>query len=203
MSNHQGILQDNVPTGDPHLHRRNAAERAIHTFKAQFLSILSGADKSFHNYLWGKILPHAEVMLNLLRKSALSPAMSAWEHFNGPLNYDANPLGPSVCRIRIHSNPNTRLTWGFCGRAGYSIGPGLHHYRCHTVVDAMTQAEVICYTVEYRHSYVIQPTLTPEYRIIHALKFLSCAIHNALATAHHNQLEAIAKLRDLFVTYNP
>ena len=90
------------------MHRRNAAEREILTFKANFLSIFVGVDTSFPNYLWGKLLPHAEVTLNLLRQLTLSPAMSAWEHFNGPLNYDATPLGPAGCCVLIQSNLNTR-----------------------------------------------------------------------------------------------
>ena len=129
--------------------------------------------------------------------------MSAWEHFNGPLNYNAIPIGPAGCRLLIHIKPNIRQTWYFRGRNWYSIGPALHYYICHTVVDATTKADIISDTVEYQHSYLSQPTLTPKYRIVHALKFLSCTIHYAPATAHHNQLEAISKLRNLFRTWNP
>ena len=41
----------------PDVHRRNIAERAIHTFTAHFLSILAGIPPSFPNYLWDKLLP--------------------------------------------------------------------------------------------------------------------------------------------------
>ena len=34
------------------MHRRNAAERAIRTFKAQFISILAGVDDDFPSHLW-------------------------------------------------------------------------------------------------------------------------------------------------------
>ena len=61
-------------------------------------------------------------------------------------------------------------------------------------MDATTRAKLIRDTVEYWHSYISQPILTPEDHILHTLKFLSCSIKDALATAHHNQLEAIAKL---------
>ncbi len=40
----------------PHDHRRNIAEKAIHVFKAHFISILCGADKSFPLHLWDRLL---------------------------------------------------------------------------------------------------------------------------------------------------
>ena len=124
--------------------------------------------------------------------------MSAWEHSNGPFNYNATPIGPSGLRFLIHNKSNTRRTWGFCGHNGYIIGPALHNYRCHTVVDATKKAEIISDNVEYRRSYVRQTTLTPKDRIVHNLQFLLCAIKDALSIAQHNHLEAITKLRDLF-----
>ena len=120
--------------------------------------------------------------------------MSAWGHFNGLFSYNATPVGLAGCWVLIHNKPNTRRTWDFFGRNGYSICTALHHYICHTVVDATTKAEIISDTVEYWNCYIIQPTLTPEDLIVHSLKLLSCAIKDALATAHHNHLEAISKI---------
>ena len=100
------------------------------TFKAHFLSILAGIDPAFPNYLWDKLLPQTELTLNLLRQSTLAPAISAWEAFNGPFNYDATPLGPIGCPIIIHNKGSTRKSLDFRGRDGFSIGPALHHYRC-------------------------------------------------------------------------
>ena len=48
----------------PDVHRRNIAKSAIRTFKAHFLSILSGIPSSFPNYLWEKLLPQTELSLN-------------------------------------------------------------------------------------------------------------------------------------------
>ena len=50
------------------IHRRNAAERAIQTFKAQFLSILAGIAPDFPKFLWDHLLPQTETTLNFLRK---------------------------------------------------------------------------------------------------------------------------------------
>ena len=51
----------------PHVHRRNAAERAIRTFKNHFLSVLATADPMFPVAEWDRLLPQAELTLNLLR----------------------------------------------------------------------------------------------------------------------------------------
>ena len=40
----------------PHVHHRNAAERAICTFKAHFLSILAGVAEDFPKHCWDLIL---------------------------------------------------------------------------------------------------------------------------------------------------
>ena len=54
-------------------HQSNAAERAIRTFKAHFLSILAGVAPDFRSHLWDLLLPQTELTLNLLRKATLYP----------------------------------------------------------------------------------------------------------------------------------
>jgi hypothetical protein len=61
----------------PHCHRGNAAERAIRTFKEHFVAGLSSVDPSFPMHLWDRLLPQAEITLNLLRTSQLHPQLSA------------------------------------------------------------------------------------------------------------------------------
>jgi hypothetical protein len=187
----------------PDVHRRNVAERAIRTFKAHFLSVLAGVADSFPNYLWDHLLPQTELTLNLLRQSTLAPKMSAWEHFNGPFNFDATPIGPLGCPIVIHTKPGRRKSWDFRGRKGFNVGPALNHYRCFHVVDDVTKALRYSDTVEFLHDYLTQPTVTEGDRIVHALNFLSCAVKDAPATIHHEQLTAISKLRDLFTNWIP
>ena len=61
----------------PGCHRRNAAEVAIRNFKAHFLSILAGIADDFPLHQWDKLLPQAEVTINLLRQSNANPKISA------------------------------------------------------------------------------------------------------------------------------
>ena len=102
--------------------------------------------------------------------------MSAWEHFNGPLNFDATPMGPPGCRIISHAKGSTRLSWDYKGHQGFYVGPALDHYRCYTVVKTSTSAVVVTDTVTFQHPTLSIPTLTTTDRVIHCLRALTVAI---------------------------
>jgi hypothetical protein len=72
----------------PLCHRRNAAERAIWTFKEHFVAGLSSLDPTFPLHLWDRLLPQAEITLNLMRTSRLHPQLSAAARFRGLVDYN-------------------------------------------------------------------------------------------------------------------
>jgi hypothetical protein len=89
----------------PHCHRRNAAERAIWTFKEHFVAGLSSVDPTFPLHLWDRLLPQAEITLNLLRTSRLHPKLSAAAHFHGLVDYNKTAFAPPGCKIIAHKKP--------------------------------------------------------------------------------------------------
>jgi hypothetical protein len=50
----------------PHVHRHNAAERAIRTFKNHFIAGLCSTNPDFPLNLWDKLIPQCLVTLNFL-----------------------------------------------------------------------------------------------------------------------------------------
>jgi hypothetical protein len=66
----------------PNTHRRNAAERAICTFKNHFIAGLCSVDKDFPLHLWDCLVDQKVITLNLLRGSRLNPRLSAWAQFH-------------------------------------------------------------------------------------------------------------------------
>ena len=62
----------------PNTHLSNVAERAIHNFKAHFISVLAGVDPDFTRNLWQPLLTQTEVTLKLLQKATLDPSISVW-----------------------------------------------------------------------------------------------------------------------------
>jgi hypothetical protein len=89
----------------PHCHRRNAAERAIRTFREHFVAGLSSFDPAFPLHLWDRLLPQAEITLNLLRTSRLHPQLSAAAHFHGVVDYNKTAFAPPGFKIIAHEKP--------------------------------------------------------------------------------------------------
>ena len=87
----------------PDTHRANLAERAIQTFKAHFISVLSGVDPSFPMELWDRLIPQTVLTLNLLRTARATPTMSAYHYVNGAFDYNRTPLAPLGCKVQMHN----------------------------------------------------------------------------------------------------
>jgi hypothetical protein len=132
----------------PHCHRCNAAERAIHTFKEHFVAGLDSMDPDFPLHLWDRLVPQAEMTLNLLRKSRRHPQLSSAEYYHGMVDYNKTAFAPPGCKIIAHKNPSQRRTWAPHGQHGYSLGPVMHHYRCQHVYISSTSSERIVDTLE-------------------------------------------------------
>ena len=114
----------------PHVHRRNAAERAIRTFKNHFLSVLATADPNFPVSEWDRLLPQAELTLNLLCPCCLNPRLSAYAFLFGLFDFNRTPLAPAGTRVLVHEKSRQRASWANHGIEGWYIGPSLEHYRC-------------------------------------------------------------------------
>jgi hypothetical protein len=187
----------------PHCHRRNAAERAIRTLKEQFVAGLSSVDPSFPMHLWDRLLPQAEITLNLLRTSRLHPQLSAAAHYHGLVDYNKTAFAPPGCKIIAHEKPGKRLTWAPHGQHGYSLGPAMHHYRCQNVYISTTASERIVDTLEFfPHNYQM-PQLSSTERLLMAAKDMTDALQNPhpdvpFASVGDDTIEALADLAAIF-----
>jgi hypothetical protein len=95
----------------PHCHRTNAAERAIRTFKEHFKAGLATVNPDHPAHLWDRLLPQAEITLNILRSSRLHPQLSAAAHYHGLIDYNKTAFGQPGCKIIAHEKPSQRGTW--------------------------------------------------------------------------------------------
>ena len=102
----------------PQMHRANAAERAIRTFKAHFLAGLSSCDPHFPIGEWDRLLDQAEMTLNMLRTSRCNPNLSAYAYINGIHDFNKEPLAPSGTKVIVHQKPQVRKSWGYHGKIG-------------------------------------------------------------------------------------
>ena len=70
---HKEITYEKMPRN---IHHKNAAEKAIGTFKYHFQAIIAGEDRIFPMHLWNWLLPQVENMLNMLRPTNKAPTIS-------------------------------------------------------------------------------------------------------------------------------
>ncbi len=76
----------------PQIHRTNPAERAVRTGKNHFIS---STHPDFPDDLWDRLLPFAEITLNITRPWRPDPSLSDWSGLHRlPYDFSAHPLHP-------------------------------------------------------------------------------------------------------------
>jgi hypothetical protein len=95
----------------PHVHRQNAAERDIQTFKNRLFAMLCSTDTQFPIHLWDRLIPQAVITLNLLRQSRINPKLSAHAQLNGLFDYNKTPLAPPGTKVIIREKMDRRGSW--------------------------------------------------------------------------------------------
>ena len=153
----------------PGCHRRNAAEVAIRNFKAHFLSILAGTAEDFPLSLWDRLLPQAEITVNLIRQSNATPTVSAYAHLSGPFDYNKMPLAPMGCDAQIHEKKDKRGTWAYHSVDGWYLNTSPEHYRTHNCAIKSTKSERLTDTIQVNHKSITNPTLTHADKVMKAL----------------------------------
>jgi hypothetical protein len=197
----QGIDYQLAP---PHIHRRNNAEKAIQTFKNQFIAGLCSVDPNFNLKLWAKILPQATITLYLLSKSRINPRMSAYAQLNGHYYFNRIPMAPPGTHIIVHEKPYQRASWDHHGADGYYLGTAFDHYRCYQVHITKTKGTRIVDTVEFPPSKTAMPQTSSKYLAsIAALELYNALKKPAPADPFCQigtaQLQALRQLSNIFL----
>ena len=86
----------------PHMHRQNAAERSIRTYKNNFISGFSTIYKYPPISEWDQLLYPFSITLNLLRNSGVNPALSAYAYLFGPYDFNHSPVASAGSRVIVH-----------------------------------------------------------------------------------------------------
>jgi hypothetical protein len=129
-------------------------------------------------HLWDRLLPQAEIALNLLRTSCLHPQLSPAAHYHGLVDYNKTAFSPPGCKIIAHEKPGKRRAWAPHGKHGYSLVPAMHHYWCQNVYISTTAIEPIVDTLEFfPHNYQM-PQLSSTDRLLMAAKDMTDAFQN-------------------------
>ena len=131
-----GVTYQLVPS---YQHRRNAAERAIRTFKKHFLAGLATCDQDFPLREWDWLLAQCKITLNLLRNARLNPKLSTWAYLFGNHDFNKVTLFSLGVKIILYMKPGKPTSWAFHGEIGWYAGPATQHYRYITCYIPATQ----------------------------------------------------------------
>ena len=133
----------------PYKHRNNKAERAIRIFKSHFKSCLATTDPKFPLAEWDRLIPQANITLNLLRSSRCNPKLSAYSYIFGTFNFRATPMAPPGTKVVAHVHPSKRGSWDLNAEVGWYVGPSMKHYRCVDCYFPRSRMSRHCDTVEF------------------------------------------------------
>jgi hypothetical protein len=192
----------------PRMHRRNAAERAIQTFKNHFIAGLCSVDPNFPLRLWDRLLPQATITLNLMRQSILNRKVSAYAQLYGHYYFNQAPMAPPGTHVIAHEKAKQRASWDPHGVDGWYLGPAPDHYRGYRVHINKTKSYIISDTVELFPAKVAMPrTSSKDMATIAAQELTHALMHPAPAAPFSAiggaQLESLRQLATIFYAALP
>ena len=92
-------------------HRRNAAKRAIRTFKNHLCARLDSCDPNFPSQEWDRLILQAVIPLNLLRSSRTNPRLSAHAAINRNFDFNAITLAPPDTKVLVHGAASNQTSF--------------------------------------------------------------------------------------------
>jgi hypothetical protein len=160
-------------------------------------------DPDFPLHLWGRLLPQAEMTLNLLRKSEQHLQSSSAAYYHRMVNYNKTAFDPRGYKIIAHEKPSQQIAWTPHDQHGYSLGPAMHHCRCQTFYISSTASEMIVDTLEFFPHNSPMTQLSSTDRLLMAANAMSDALkhpHPDVSFAHvgYDTITALAKLAAIF-----
>ena len=93
-------------------------------------ALLASVDPDLPIHEWNRLIPQAELTLNLLRASIFNPILLAWAYLFGKFDWMCTPLAPPGTNVLVHLKPDNRSTWLPNGGEGWTIVHLPKQYYC-------------------------------------------------------------------------
>ena len=106
------------------------AERAIQTFKEHFKAGFATVDPNFLLSKWDRLIPQANITINLLHNSRINPKLLAYSYIYGEFNFRVTPLALPGTKVVAHVSLAKRGTWDLNKEVDWYVGLSLQYYRC-------------------------------------------------------------------------
>ncbi|KAL7501913.1 hypothetical protein ACHAXN_000071, partial [Cyclotella atomus] len=170
-------------------HRRNAAERAIQTFKGHLISVLAGISDDFPINRWDELLPQTAIQCG-------TEHISIRISYHGSFDYNRMPLAPMGCAVQFHIKPSRRKTFGEHSSDGWYLKTSPEHYWTHVVLVKATRAKRLTDTVFFKHKSITQSTIMKADAIVNAYQKLTEAINGIQQSPDDAHIEALQRIQD-------
>jgi hypothetical protein len=159
---------------------------------------LAGTATTFPPSLWDKLLPQAEITLNLLRQSNAMPTVSAYAHLCGPFDYNKMPLAPMGCEVQVHEkrDRDKRGSWAYHSVDGWYLNTSPEHYRVHKSYTKSTKSKQFSDTVQFQHKSITNPSLTPANKLMNAIANCRKAIKGIVFINTNRDIQDLKQLLD-------
>ena len=160
-------------------------------------------DKNFPLHcVWHKLLPQAEMTLNMLCGSRLHPRLSAHAQMHILFDFNRTPFASSGICVLVHIKPSEQTTWSPHATDGWYTGPAWESNRCYKVWMWDTRAVRICDTLVWFPTNVRMPLASSNDLIIAGIQDIVHALQNPsansplppLTDSHHNALVQLTEL---------
>ena len=134
---------------------------------------------------WDRLLPQAQLTLNLLRNSRINSKLSAYALLFGNFDFNKTPLAPPGTEVVIHSKPSNRASWEFHGKEGWYVGLSMEHYRCLKCFNPSSGKEMDIDTLKFfPHSTPLPQIATEDFLKQAATDIISILQKPPSATPH-------------------
>ena len=105
------------------------SQKKIENFKHHFQAIIAALDDTFPMHLFDQLLLQVENKLNMLRRTNMTPKISAYIYMNGQHYFIKMPLAPMGCTVLLHNKPDNRKSWAAHASKEIYIKTSREHYR--------------------------------------------------------------------------
>ncbi len=139
----------------------------------------------------------AEVTVNLLQQSNVTPKVSVYAHVHGQHDYMKHPFAPLGCAVMAHVKPKNRPSWDIHADIGFNIGTAMEHHQCFHIYIVKTRVTRISDTVFFKHQYILNPQVTPKTLGIKAASDLTSAL-KGMVSRDGKTAEVLKKFSELF-----
>ncbi len=107
------------------------------------------------------------------------------------------PFASLGCAIHSHVKPNDCRSWDARANAGFNLKTSMEHHRCYHAYITKMQATRVSNTVNFKHQYITNPTVSPESLVIVVAQQLTAALKGNIPGGNET-MEGLTKVSKLF-----